>query len=234
MKISAIGDIHFKKSGNEELKAIFREMEKESDLVVLAGDLTDTGLPEEMEALLACVEKTQKPLVAVIGNHDHENDKAEELTRMMVAKGVQVLDGNSYQVDEIGFTGVKGFCGGFGDRIIQPFGERMIKEFVHEGIEESLRLGKGLAQLSAKRKIAVLHYSPVEETLTGESRDIYPFLGTSWLADALDRYGANLAIHSHAHNGSPEGRTRQNIPVYNVSRFVLMRVSQRPYRIFEL
>ena len=98
-----------------------------------------------------------------------------------------MLDGNSFQVNEIGLTGVKGSCGGFGDRIIQPFGERMIKEFVHEGIEESLRLGKGLARLRSKRKVAVLPSSPVEETLAGESREVYPFLGTSWLADALDR-----------------------------------------------
>ncbi len=234
MRIAAIGDLHFKAQGNEELISIIDRIEKEADLVVLAGDLTDSGLPEEMEALLGRFKAISLPVVAVLGNHDHEHDRADDLKCMMIEAGIQVLDGSTCQVGEVGFAGTKGFCGGFGERLIQPFGERMIKQFVQASIEESTRLGTGLAELTTPHKIAVLHYSPVRETLNGESPEIYPFLGTSWLGDVLDRNGADFAVHGHAHNGSPEGFTSRKVPVYNVSRFVRSRIGPKAYFLFEV
>lgn len=233
MRIAAIGDLHFKPSGNEEIVSILSNLEREADVLILAGDLTDSGLPEEMEALLGGMKKIPLPIIAVVGNHDHEHDRADELKAMLVEGGIQLLDGSTFEIDEVGFAGTKGFCGGFGERLIQPFGERMIKQFVQEGIEESARLGNGLAKLTTPRKIAVLHYSPVNETLVGEPLEIYPFLGTSWLGDMLDRNGADFAVHGHAHQGSPEGHTSRNIPVYNVSRFVQSRFGPRGYFLFE-
>jgi Icc-related predicted phosphoesterase len=234
MRIAAIGDLHFKGRGNEEIISIFDGVEKEADLLILAGDLTDSGLPDEMEALLGGIKKIPLPIIAVLGNHDHEHDRADDLKRMLVDKEIQVLDGSTFQMGQVGFAGTKGFCGGFGERLIQPFGERPIKQFVQAGIEESTRLGTGLAELTTPHKIAVLHYSPVKETLEGESLEIYPFLGTSWLGDMLDRNGADFAVHGHAHNGSPEGRTAGNIPVYNVSRFVRSRIGPRAYFLLEV
>lgn len=233
MRIAAIGDLHFKASGNEEIVSIFDDIEQHADLLILAGDLTDSGLPEEMVELLGCMKKIPLPIVGVVGNHDHEHDRADELKAMLIEGGIQLLDGSTFEVDGVGFAGTKGFCGGFGERLIQPFGERMIKRFVQVGIEESTRLGKGLAKLTTPRKVGVLHYSPVKETLAGEPLEIYPFLGTSWLGDMLDRNGADFAVHGHAHKGSPEGRTSRNIPVYNVSRFVQSRIGPKAYFLFE-
>ncbi len=234
MRIAAIGDLHFRAQGNEELASVFDGIEKVADVLVLAGDLTDSGLPREMEALLATFRKAPFPVIAVLGNHDHEHDRSDELKQMLVEGGIQVLDGTTFQIEDVGFAGIKGFCGGFGERLIQPFGERMIKRFVNAGIEESTRLGTTLAELTTPHKVAVLHYSPVRETLLGESPEIYPFLGTSWLGDMLDRNGADLSVHGHAHNGSPEGLTRGGIPVYNVSRFVRSRIGPKAYFQFEL
>jgi hypothetical protein len=234
VRIAAVGDLHFKKEGNGEQEAVLDGIEREADLLILAGDLTDTGLPQEMEAVLNRLRTIPLPILAVLGNHDHEHDCAGDLVRMMEEGGIRVLDGSSFQLNGVGFAGVKGFCGGFGDRVVQPFGERLIKDFVESGKEEAARLGKSLADLHTARKVAILHYSPIEGTLAGEPREIYAFLGACWLGDEIDRYGADLAVHGHAHGGSPEGRTPQNIPVYNVSRFVQSRTASRPYRLFEL
>lgn len=233
MRIAAVGDLHFRVSGNEEIVSILDGIKKEADVLVLAGDLTDSGIPEEMEALLGTVRHIPLPVIAVLGNHDYEHDRADDLIRMMTEAGIQVLDGSSFEFGEVGFAGTKGFCGGFGERLIQPFGERMIKQFVQVGIEESARLGNGLSKLTTPHKVAVLHYSPVNETLAGEPLEIYPFLGTSWLGEVLDRNGADFAVHGHAHQGSPEGRTARNIPVYNVSRFVRARTGPKAYLLFE-
>ncbi len=234
MRIAALGDLHYKTSGNEGLRAILDGVDGEADLLILAGDLTDTGLPQELEGLLERLNTIALPIVAVLGNHDYEHDRPGDLIRMLEEAGVRVLDGACTEVNGVGFAGVKGFCGGFGDRVVQPFGERLIKQFVDEGKAEAARLGRSLADLHTPRKIAVLHHSPVEETLMGEPREIFAFLGACWLGDELDRNGADFAVHGHAHGGSPEGKTRQNIPVYNVSRFVQSRTTSRPYRLFDV
>lgn len=235
MKIAAIADLHFRSAGNdEETLGLLTGVEKEADVLVLAGDLTESGLPAEMEVLLGTLRSISLPVVAVLGNHDHESDQAARLIRMMNQAGVRVLDGGSCEVQGVEFIGTKGFGGGFGERLIQPFGERQIKNFVQTGLQEALALEEELASLDPARRVAVMHYSPIETTLDGEARELYPFLGCSRLGDALDRHGVDMAVHGHAHHGSAEGRTSGNIPVYNVSRFVCRLKGSRPWRLLEI
>ncbi len=187
MRIAAIGDLHFKAQGNEELISIIDRIEKEADLVVLAGDLTDSGLPEEMEALLGRFKAISLPVVAVLGNHDHEHDRADDLKCMMIEAGIQVLDGSTCQVGEVGFAGTKGFCGGFGERLIQPFGERMIKQF-----DDSLLLETPRFEEHRRRRLEEYRASGLREcrhTEGGYPRDPSDFqaMADGWMAQLSPR-----------------------------------------------
>lgn len=232
MRIAAIADLHCRV--NSTLASLFEGVEERADVLILAGDLTDTGLPAEMSVLLGELKHLSLPILAVVGNHDHENDKAEELCGMLRSTGVLVLEGNAIDINGVGFIGTKGFCGGFDDRLVQPFGERAIKDFIRVGIDEALRLENSVMKLQSERKVAVLHYAPISETLEGESPELFPFLGSSRLASALDRHGVDVILHGHAHHGAPEGRTPGGIPVYNVCRFVQQRCCNRSYMVFEV
>lgn len=232
MRIAALGDLHCKTTMEGEVKRLLGGVEREADLLILAGDLTNMGRADEMSVLLKDLHDFSLPIVAVLGNHDHENDNVELLVEMMTSRGIHVLNCTTFEFEGVGFVGTKGFCGGFGKQAVQPFGERALKAFVHASIGEAARLENALATLKTDQKIALLHYAPIAETLEGESREVYPFLGSSLLSAALDRYGVDLVVHGHAHNGSPEGRTQGGIPVHNVSRFVLTRHFGRPYKLF--
>jgi len=234
MRIAAIGDLHSETTSAGEIRLLLEGVESEADVLMLAGDLTNMGHPEEMSVLLNDLYHFRMPTVAVVGNHDHESDSVELLVEMMVESGIHVLNCSSIELDGVGFAGTKGFCGGFGRRAVQAFGERALKTFVQAGIEEALCLESALAELKTARKIAILHYAPIAETIEGEAPEVYPFLGSSLLADALDRQGADLVVHGHAHNGSPQGRTQGGIPVYNVSRFVQKRSFGCAYRVFDV
>lgn len=234
MRIAAIGDLHCKRTSVGEMKRLLTDVENEADLLILAGDLTNIGLIEEMEVLLEDLSCFNLPKVAVVGNHDHESDHVEDLIRMLKADGIVVLDGGVCQIDGIGFVGTKGFCGGFGNLAVQPFGESTLKTFIRSSIEEALHLENALAKLDCKKRVGVLHYAPIRETLRGESPELFPFLGSSLLASALERYGVDVIVHGHAHNGFPEGRTPKGIPVYNVSRFVQTRYGKRAYALIDL
>src|SRR6185503_2391091 len=161
------------------------------------------------------------PVLAVLGNHDVESGKEKDLVDILTDAGVVVLDGTSYEIDGVGFAGVKGFAGGFGRRALGAWGEKIIKDFVHETINESLKLEAALARLRTPQKIAVLHYSPIQATVNGEPPEIVAFLGSSRLEEPIDRYRVNAVFHGHAHRGSAEGRTKANTPVYNVAMPVL-------------
>jgi Icc-related predicted phosphoesterase len=234
MRIAAIGDLHCRKESSGEIRHLLEGVEGEAEVLVLAGDLTDVGLIEEMEVLLQELDHLSIPIVAVAGNHDHEGDQVEILTNMMLSRGIHVLDGSACEINGVGFVGSKGFCGGFGELRIQPFGERVLKAFIEVTLGEVVNLEKALRQLKVSTKIGILHYSPVKETLEGEESELYPFLGASLLADAFDRHGARVIFHGHAHKGSPSGKTAGNIPVYNVSRFVSSRFGLRPYLCFDV
>lgn len=234
MKVAAIADLHCRANSAGTLKPLFQQLEQQADVIVLAGDLTDSGLPAEMEVLLEELSGTTRPLLAVLGNHDHEGDQAAQLVEMMAARGITVLDGTACEIGSTGFVGTKGFCGGFNMQLVQPFGEQALKKFILASIDEAVRLENALAKLQNPKKMAILHYAPIRETLDGESPELFAFLGSSRLANALDRHRVDLIVHGHAHHGAPSGRTPLGTPVYNVSRFVLLRFSEFPYRIFEL
>lgn len=234
MRIAAIADLHCRTTSDGIIRQTLGGVEDEADVLVLAGDLTDTGLPEEMEVLIPQLKRMQIPVIAVLGNHDHESGYHEVLTQMLKDCEVHVLEASVVEIDSVGFIGTKGFCGGFGPRLVQPFGEKALKDFINTSLDETLLLENALARVECEHKVAVLHYSPIVETLFGEPKEIYAFLGTSRLEAALDLYGVDVIFHGHAHHGSPEGRTAGGRPVHNVSRFVQEKFYKRPYCLYEI
>jgi Icc-related predicted phosphoesterase len=175
------------------------------------------------------------PTVAVLGNHDFEAGAEREIQKILLDHGVCVLDGDTCEVQGVGFAGVKGFAGGFGRRALGPWGEPIIKQFVHEAVNEALKLESALARLRTDKKIVVMHYAPVQSTVEGEPCEIYPYLGCSRLEEPLSRYSVTAVVHGHAHNGKPEGRTSTDVPVYNVAYPLLRKLTpQQPYRLVDI
>jgi len=239
VKIAAVGDVHCTKTSDGTLQALFAQMVDCADVIALAGDLVDYGLPEEAHVLvreLGPALKSNVPVVAVLGNHDFEAGQPEAVKQILCEAGVIMLDGDAVEIKGIGFAGVKGFCGGFGRRALEPWGEPAIKSFVHEALDEALKLESALARLRTLRRIALMHYSPIEATVEGEPHEIYPFLGSSRLEEPINRYQVDAVLHGHAHHGSPEGRTTAQVPVYNVSMSLLKRhfADRPPFRILEV
>lgn len=237
VRIAALADIHYSsKTSQGAWQPVLAEISERADILVLGGDLTDFGLPEEGRALAKELSAAVKiPIVGVLGNHDFESGKQAELLNIFHDAGVMMLDGDSCEIHGIGFAGVKGFAGGFGRYALGPWGEASIKGFVHEAVEEALKLETALARLRIPRRVAVLHYSPIQATVEGEPLEIYPFLGCSRLEEPLRRYPVDVVFHGHAHHGRPEGRTDNGVPVYNVSTMLLRSIEgQRPYRLVEI
>ena len=235
MRIAATADLHFTPARFSALHDQLNRVRDEADVFVLAGDLTNFGRPDEMEPLLNVLVRLRLPVIAVLGNHDYESDRQVELMRMLTQEGIKVLDGSAYERDCVGFAGTKGFVGGFGRGVLTAFGEPEIKTFVRASIDETLKLERAMAQLRTKKRIVVLHYAPVVTTVVGEAPEIYPFLGTSRLAEVIDRHGADLVVHGHAHNGCCDGKTPGGVPVHNVAITLLQRQNQSAvYRIFDV
>jgi Icc-related predicted phosphoesterase len=237
VRIAAVGDIHLGGKGPEPpLQILFGQVTEHADVLVLCGDLTDRGDPEEAKLMARALSAVSLPIVAVLGNHDYECGKVPEVTRILSDAGVHVLDGDSYEVHGVGFAGIKGFAGGFGRRALGPWGEPLIKQFVREALDEALKLETALGRLRTERKVAVLHYSPVAGTVVGEPLEIYPYLGSSRLEEPLTRYPVDVVFHGHAHHGAPESRTREDVPVYNVSMMLLQNTypDRPPFRVVEL
>ncbi len=237
VRVAAIGDLHYSRSAAQgSLQPLFSQITESADLLVLCGDLTDYGLAEEARALAREITSTLKiPTVAVLGNHDVESGQQEDIKKILADAGVVTLDGDSTEIQGIGFAGVKGFCGGFGRRALGPWGEDVIKRFVREALDEALKLESALARLRSNRLVAILHYSPIQETVEGEPREIFPFLGCSRLEEPLSRFDVSAVFHGHAHHGRPEGRTSRNAPVFNVSSTLMRELSpDRPFRVVEI
>lgn len=234
--LAAISDIHCTKSSAGTLQSVFEEMNEKADIVVICGDLTDYGLPSEAKVLAKELSPVKVPIVAVLGNHDFEADRADELKQVLEEAGVRILDGESCEIEGIGFAGTKGFGGGFGEGMLEPWGESVVKQFVQESANESVKLESSLSRLNTKHRIAILHYSPIEETLEGEPPVIYPYLGSSRLEDPLARHPVTAVFHGHAHHGSLEGMTRTQVPVFNVAMPLLRRMysAKSPYRLLAL
>lgn len=235
MKIAAVADLHFSPQVHDRVRDYMNRVRDEADVLVLAGDLTNFGNPPEMESLLNVLVRLRIPTIAVLGNHDYESGRASDLMKMMTEAGIKVLDGTAYERDGIGFAGTKGFVGGFGRGVLTAFGEPEIKVFVRASIDEALKLERGLSQLRTPKRVVVLHYSPIAETVRGEFPEIVPFLGTSRLAEVIDRHGANLVVHGHAHNGTLDGQTIAGIPVHNVAITLLQRQPEpTAFRVFDI
>lgn len=236
IRLAAVGDLHCPKTSGNLLGTLLSYANEQADILLLCGDLTDYGKAEEASILAKSLTHVKIPMLGVLGNHDYESGKWEEVSRTLSDAGVTMLDGDSCIHYGIGFVGVKGFAGGFGDRALQPWGEEPLKRFVRESIDEGLKLESALAKVQVSIRIALLHYSPIAATTNGEIPEIIPFLGSSHLEDPLNRYAVTAAFHGHAHHGTSEGRTKDQIPIYNVALPLLQRTfpDRPPVRIVEV
>lgn len=235
MRIAAVADLHFSPQNYDRLREPMSRVRDEADVLVLAGDLTNYGKPPEMESLLNAIVRLRIPTVAILGNHDYESGHQEELIRMMTAEGVKVLDGTGYERDGVGFAGTKGFLGGFGRGVLTAFGEPEVKAFVQAAIDEALKLERALSLLRTPKRVVVVHYSPVIDTVRGEPAEIFPYLGSSRLAEVVDRHQANLVLHGHAHHGAMDGKTTGGVPVHNVALPLIQSADPtKVYRLFDI
>jgi Icc-related predicted phosphoesterase len=217
IRISALADLHFTASAVGSFQTLFAAATADAEVFVLCGDLTDHGSVEEAQLLARELSMVTVPMVGVLGNHDYEAGEQDEVRRILSGTGLKLLDGDAVEVRGVGFAGAKGFGGGFDQRSLAPWGEETIKRFVHEAMDEALKLESALAKLRTAHRIALLHYAPIRATVEGEPPEIYPFLGSSRLEEPLNRYSVTAVFHGHAHRGAVEGRTRANVPVYNVA-----------------
>jgi Icc-related predicted phosphoesterase len=233
VRVAAIGDVHFDGTTRTELRSFMADIHHDADVLVLCGDLTTHGKPEQMKAFAEELASVTIPVVAVLGNHDYESGAEAEGTRILCDAGVQVLDGTTAIVHGIGFAGTKGFAGGFGRGALGPFGEQLIKDFVTAALDEARKIENALRSLTTETKVVVLHYAPIVDTIVGEPEAIYPFLGSSRMLEPIETLGASVVFHGHAHHGTPEGRTPTGIPVYNVAQHLLHEAGMK-VRIFNI
>ena len=236
VRIGAVADLHYTTTSQGALKGLFEHAARAVDILLLGGDLTDLGRPEEAKVLAADLAGLGRlPVVAVLGNHDYETGKHDEVAAILREAGATVLDGDGCEIRGVGIGGAKGFMGGFGRGTLEPWGEAAVKSVVHEAVEEALKLERALSRLRTGQRVALLHYAPVRDTVVGEPDEIFPFMGCSRLEEPLNRYKVCAAFHGHAHRGSPEGRTSAGVPVYNVAMSLLRRGSgDVPLRLLEI
>ncbi len=237
VRIAAVGDLHCPRTTSQDLQVLFDALADLADVLLLCGDLTDYGKPEEARELAQQLPDPRRlPTLAVLGNHEYECGQQKEVADILSGQGVTVLDGTATVVKGIGFAGVKGFCGGFGERALQPWGEGILKQFVREAVEEALKLESALAKLRTSSRVVLMHYAPIVDTVMGEPAEIIPFLGSSRLEEPVNRYGVTAVCHGHAHHGQAEGRTHGGVPVYNVALPLLRRQfpGQRPIRFLNI
>jgi Icc-related predicted phosphoesterase len=237
LRVAAVGDLHCTRTAEGAFQPLFAKVAESADVLVLCGDLTDYGTPEEARVLAKELSAMKLPKVAVLGNHDFESNAANEVSRILTdAAGVVVLDGTAVEVLGVGFAGAKGFPGGFGARALQSWGEGLVKAFVAAAVEEALKLESALARLRTPGRVAVLHYAPIGATVDGEPIEIYPFLGSSRLEEPINRYRPTVVFHGHAHRGQLEGTTSAGVPVYNVALPLLRRrfPEQPAFRVVEV
>jgi Icc-related predicted phosphoesterase len=236
LRVGAVADLHCTRTSAGQLQPLFTQMSQVADVLLLGGDLTDNGLPEEAHILARELNAVKLPLIGVLGNHDFESGKQNEVCHILTDAGVRMLDGDACEIEGVGFAGVKGFAGGFGRGTLGAWGEEIIKRFVQEAVTEALKLEAALARLRTPQRIALLHYAPIRATVEGEPPEIFPFLGCGRLGEPLSRFGVNAVFHGHAHRGTPEAKTSDGIPVYNVSLPLLRKTwpDKVPCRVLEI
>jgi Icc-related predicted phosphoesterase len=237
VRVAAVADLHCPRTRETDLQALLGQMADAADVLLLCGDLTDYGRPDEARTLAKALSTVRRvPMLGVLGNHDYECGHPDEVERIFSDAGLTILNGTTAEIHGIGFVGVKGFAGGFDDRALQPWGEEIIKRFVHEAVDEALKLESALAKVQTPQRIVMLHYAPVLDTVRGEPPEIVPFLGSSRLEEPLNRYPVTAVFHGHAHHGSPAGKTKAGVPVFNVALPLLRQ--RRPdgpwFNVFEV
>ncbi len=233
VRIAAVGDFHCGPDDVGVYRELFARVNDEADVLVLTGDLTRWGALAEFKVVVGELADVTVPIVSVLGNHDYESGHVEEGSRMLRARGVHLLCGDTFELNPtVGFAGVKGFMGGFGRGMLTPFGEPETKSFVNATLNEVHSLELALRRLATPVRVAVLHYAPIAATIAGEPEAIHPYLGTDRLAEPLDRYSAAVAFHGHAHSGTLRGTTLGGVPVFNVSLPLLRR--ERPGAMYYL
>lgn len=238
-RIAAVGDIHVRENERGKWTEYFKEVSRRADVLLICGDLTDTGDEVEAQVLAEELKACSVPVIAVLGNHDFEKGRHKLIRQIVQSQNVHVLDGESVVIGDVGFAGVKGFGGGFDKHMLSMFGEGAMKAFVQEAVDEALHLERALARLDSEnenlKKIALMHYSPIRETVVGEPEVIFPFLGSSRLAEPLNRKKVLAAFHGHAHIGNLEGQTSSGIKVFNVSKPILQRLGyDYPFFVFDV
>jgi Icc-related predicted phosphoesterase len=233
LTIAGLGDLHVTETAVHPCRDLLREVSERADVLALCGDLTNLGTPREAEILAADLESCSIPVIAVLGNHDFESGQPQDVVRILRERGLLFLDSEVHEIEGVGFAGTKGFAGGFDNRMLSPFGEVAVKQFVAEAMNEAARLENNLRALRTERIVVVLHYAPVVGTVEGEPKEIYPFLGNSRLAETIDRFPVNAVLHGHAHQGAYAATTARGIPVYNCARSVT-KPSGRPYALIEI
>ncbi len=234
LRIAAIADLHVAEDSSGKLSPHWRGIHEVADVLLLAGDLTNLGNASQAETLAQELAAVQIPVVAVLGNHDYHMGEAGSVRGVLEKSRVTVLEGETTTMiingKTLGIAGTKGFGGGFAGACGHAFGEWVMKEFIRETEGMAARLEKNLLALKTDYRIALLHYAPVKDTLAGERLEIYPFMGSYLLAEAMDRAGADLIVHGHAHHGVEKGVTAKGIPVRNVA----MPLLKRAYTIYNL
>jgi len=236
LTVAALGDLHVSEHSAYPYRDLFAQISEAANVLALCGDLTNLGRPHEAEILAEDLRACRIPVVGVLGNHDLETEHGHEVRRILCQAGLRLLDEETVTVDGVGFAGVKGFGGGFGARMLTPFGEGAIKTFVQEAVNEAFHLENalhGLGVEGVERMVVALHYAPIADTVEGEPPEIWPFLGSSRLAETIDRFPVRAVFHGHAHHGRYQGATRMGVPVFNCAIPVL-RESGRPYALVEV
>jgi Icc-related predicted phosphoesterase len=235
LRVAAIGDLHVMEDSVAPYRELFAEISGVADVLVLCGDLTNFGKTREAEILAEDIRSCSIPVVGVLGNHDYECGQPEKVCSILHDAGMTVLDEQAIEIDGVGFAGVKGFLGGYGRGELAPFGEPIVKAMVDEVLSESRKLENQLRTLRTERSVAVLHYSPILDTLEGEPPAIYQYLGSQRLCEPIDRFDhVKAVVHGHAHHGTHQGHTPQGRPVYNVAQFVLKPLLGKPYIVLEI
>jgi Icc-related predicted phosphoesterase len=234
IRIAAVGDVHIDRDVLGRFRPALEELPGRADVLLLAGDLTRHGTEAEAKCVATEFGGLGVPVIAVLGNHDHHCDEVPGVVAALTDAGITVLEGDSTVVDvggvRLGVAGVKGFGGGFAGRCASEFGEPEMKAFVRTTGVVADRLGAALRDLDCDVRVALTHYSPVPDTLAGEPLEIYPFLGSYLLGQAIDSAPTALAIHGHAHHGSERGRTPGGVRVRNVAHPVI----KQAYSVFNL
>lgn len=225
IRVAAIGDVHFSEEADNRFRDYWSRVHETADVMLIAGDLTTHGEVKQVEILIRELEVVEIPIVAVLGNHDYHSGQADQVRHELEQRGIITLEGESITLTlngaTLGIAGTKGFGGGFAGACGSAFGEPEMKSFIRHTEKLADRLEEQLSLLRADYRIALLHYSPIKETLAGERLEIYPFLGSYLLAEAIDIAGADLVLHGHAHMGQEKGVTARGIPVRNVALPVL-------------